>query len=278
MKAAANPLTANSVTQAAQTAHAPPDRLLTDRPGSLAQPQAAELTAEDLTVRFGGVAAVADVTLKVRRHEVFGLIGPNGAGKTTLVNCLTGFQTPTSGRVLLGRDATSGWSPDKFRKQGVARTFQAGRLFRDMTVLENIEVTAVGLGLGRRAAAERAMAMLDWIGLTDQANRVAGTLAYTDERRVGIARALILSPAFILLDEPAAGMSDAECEGLATWVATIPHRFDCGVLLIEHNMHVIMGVCDRVHVLDGGRTLAEGKPSEIQDNPEVITAYLGMEP
>ena len=252
--------------------------LLTDRPDVVGQPQAAELTADRLEVRFGGVAAVSDVTLAVRRHEVFGLIGPNGAGKTTLVNCLTGFQRPTSGRVLLGGDPTEGWSPDKFRKQGVARSFQAGRLFRDMTVLENIEVTAVGLGLGRRAAAERAMAMLDWIGLADQAQRIAGTLAYTDERRVGIARALILSPAFILLDEPAAGMSDAECEGLAEWVATIPRRFDCGVLLIEHNMHVIMGVCDRIHVLDGGRTLAEGRPTEIQDNPEVIAAYLGMEP
>jgi branched-chain amino acid transport system ATP-binding protein len=252
--------------------------LLTDRPAVVAQPQASELTAEQLEVRFGGVAAVSDVTLTVQRHEVFGLIGPNGAGKTTLVNCLTGFQRPTSGRVLLGRDPTDGWSPDKFRKQGVARTFQAGRLFRDMTVLENIEVTAVGLGLGRRAAAERAMAMLDWIGLAEQAHRIAGTLAYTDERRVGIARALILSPAFVLLDEPAAGMSDAECEGLAEWVATIPRRFDCGVLLIEHNMRVIMGVCDRIHVLDGGRTLAEGKPFEIQDNPDVIAAYLGMEP
>jgi branched-chain amino acid transport system ATP-binding protein len=252
--------------------------LLTDRPDAVAQPQAAELTAEKLGVRFGGVAAVSNVSFTVRRHEVFGLIGPNGAGKTTLVNCLTGFQRPTSGRVLLGRQETEGWPPDKFRKQGVARTFQAGRLFRDMTVLENIEVTAVGLGLGRRAAAERAMAMLDWIGLAEQAQRIAGTLAYTDERRVGIARALILSPAFVLLDEPAAGMSDAECEGLAEWVATIPRRFDCGVLLIEHNMHVIMGVCDRIHVLDGGRTLAEGRPAEIQDNPEVIAAYLGMEP
>lgn len=254
------------------------ESLLTERPDVVGQLQATELRADKLEVRFGGVAAFADVTLKVCRHEVFGLIGPNGAGKTTLVNCLTGFQRPTSGRVLLGGDLTDGWSPDKFRKQGVARTFQSGRLFRDMTVLENIEVTAVALGLTRRAAAQRAMAMLDWIGLAEQAHRVAGTLAYTDERRVGIARALILSPVFLLLDEPAAGMSDAECEGLAEWVATIPRRFDCGVLLIEHNMRVIMGVCDRIHVLDGGRTLAEGKPSEIQDNPEVIAAYLGMEP
>ncbi len=257
--------------------HAAPAVLLTERPESLDQPQASELTAEGLVVRFGGLAAISDVSLTVRRHEVFGLIGPNGAGKTTLVNCLTGFQRPTEGRVLLGREETAGWRPDKFRSAGVARTFQAGRLFRDMTVLENVEVTAVALGLSRRAAAVRAMAMLDWIGLADQANRIAGTLPYTDERRVGIARALILSPAFILLDEPAAGMSDAECEDLAEWVASIPHRFDCGVLLIEHNMRVIMGVSNRIHVLDGGRTLAEGTPAEIQDNPAVIAAYLGME-
>jgi branched-chain amino acid transport system ATP-binding protein len=255
----------------------PDPELLTGRPGLLEQPQASELTAEGVVVRFGGLAAISDVSLTVRRHEVFGLIGPNGAGKTTLVNCLTGFQRPTEGRVLLGREATTGWTPDRFRSEGVARTFQAGRLFRDMTVLENVEVTAVALGLNRRAAAARAMAMLDWVGLAAQAHRIAGTLPYTDERRVGIARALILSPAFILLDEPAAGMSDAECEDLAEWVASIPHRFDCGVLLIEHNMRVIMGVSDRIHVLDGGRTLAEGTPAEIQANPAVIAAYLGME-
>jgi len=253
------------------------ETLLHDRPGLLAQPQAAELKAENVVVRFGGLAAISEVSLTVRRHEVFGLIGPNGAGKTTLVNCLTGFQAPTSGRILLGREQTAGWSPDKFRKNGVARTFQAGRLFREMTVLENVEATAVGLGLGRRAAAERAMAMLDWIRLAAQANRIAGTLAYTDERRVGIARALILSPAFLLLDEPAAGMSDGECEDLVEWVATIPQRFDCGVLLIEHNMRVIMDVCARIHVLDGGRSLAEGSPREIQENPAVMAAYLGME-
>jgi branched-chain amino acid transport system ATP-binding protein len=254
------------------------ESLLTDRPGLLTQPQAAELTAEKVVVSFGGLAAISNVSLTVRRGEVFGLIGPNGAGKTTLVNCLTGFQAPTSGRVLLAGEATAGWSPDKFRKQGVARTFQAGRLFQDMTVLENVEVTAVGLGANRRAAQLRAMAMLDWVGLAGQAHRIAGTLAYTDERRVGIARALILSPAFLLLDEPAAGMSDAECEDLVEWIATIPSRFDCGVLLIEHNMRVIMGVCDRIHVLDGGRSLAEGTPTEIQDNPAVMAAYLGMEP
>jgi branched-chain amino acid transport system ATP-binding protein len=250
---------------------------LREFPPGIEQAQAAELAADGIVVRFQGLTAISEVTLTVQRHEVFGLIGPNGAGKTTLVNCLTGFQRPTSGRVLLGDTDTTGWKPDRFRKQGVARTFQSGRLFREMTVAENVEVTAVGLGLSRGRAHRYATTMLDWIGLADKADIVAGALPYTDERRVGIARALVLSPAFILLDEPAAGMSDAECEDLMACIAAIPKQFTCGVLLIEHNMSVVMGVCDRIHVLDGGRTIAQGTPGEIQKNQQVIAAYLGNE-
>jgi branched-chain amino acid transport system ATP-binding protein len=131
--------------------------------------------------------------------------------------------------------------------------------------------------MSRRAAHEHAMAMLAWVGLADRAGAIAGTLPYTDERRAGIARAMVLSPAFVLLDEPAAGMSDAECDELMQMIAMIPKEFTCGVLLIEHNMGVVMGVCDRIHVLDGGRTLAEGLPAEIRANDAVISAYLGME-
>jgi branched-chain amino acid transport system ATP-binding protein len=250
---------------------------LHDLPSGIGQAQAAELTAEGIVVQFQGLLAISDVSLKVERHEVFGLIGPNGAGKTTLVNCLTGFQRPTSGRVALAGEDTTGWTPDRFRKRGIARTFQAGRLFRDMTVAENVEVTALGLGMSRRAAHQHAMAMLAWVGLADRADAVAGTLPYTDERRVGIARAMVLSPAFVLLDEPAAGMSDAECDDLMHTIAAIPKEFTCGVLLIEHNMGVIMGVCDRIHVLDGGRTIAQGLPAEIRGDAAVISAYLGME-
>ncbi len=250
---------------------------LHDLPPGIAQAQGAELSAVGIVVQFQGLLAISDVSLKVERHEVFGLIGPNGAGKTTLVNCLTGFQRPSAGRVLLAGEDTTGWSPDQFRKRGIARTFQAGRLFRDMTVAENVEVTALGLGMSRRGAREHAMAMLAWVGLADRADAIAGTLPYTDERRVGIARAMVLSPAFVLLDEPAAGMSDAECDELMRTIAAIPKEFTCGVLLIEHNMGVVMGVCDRIHVLDGGRTLAEGLPAEIRANDAVISAYLGME-
>src|ERR1700728_3450527 len=236
---------------------------------------AAELSAEKLTVRFQGLAALSDVSLTGPRHEIFGLIGPNGAGKTTLVNCLTGFQAPTEGRILVGPQSTAGWQPTRFREMGIARTFQAGRLFKEMSVLENAEVTAVGLGLDRRKAIARSRAILDWVGLADKATLPAGALPYTDQRRLGIARAMVLPPAFVLLDEPAAGMSDAECDELMHLIAAIPKEFECGVLLIEHNMRVIMGVCDRIHVLDTGRTIAEGTPQEIQRNTAVINAYLG---
>lgn len=238
---------------------------------------AAVLAVQKLSVRFNGLAAISDVSLVLARQEVFGLIGPNGAGKTTLVNCLTGFQAPTEGRILLGEADTTGWPAARFRSHGVARTFQAGRLFKDMSVAENVEVTATGLGLSLRSARLHAMALLDWIGLADKAGLKAGALAYTDQRRLGIARSLVLSPAFILLDEPAAGMSDDECEELMALVSSIPATFSSGVLLIEHNMRVVMGISDRIHVLDGGKTLAEGTPADIQKHEAVMAAYLGME-
>ena len=238
---------------------------------------AAELTVQHLTVTFQGLAAISDVSLTVQRQEVFGLIGPNGAGKTTLVNCLTGFQAPTGGRMLIGGQSITGWPPARVREMGVARTFEAGRLFKQMSVLENAEVAAVGLGLSRRKAIAHARAILDWVGLADKADFPAGLLAYTDQRRLGVARAMVVAPAFVLLDEPAAGMSDAECEDLMVLVASIPKSFTCGVLLIEHNMRVVMGISHRVHVLDGGRTIAEGSPAEIQRDQAVLAAYLGME-
>ncbi|MCB4767034.1 ABC transporter ATP-binding protein [Ancylobacter sp. Lp-2] len=236
-----------------------------------------ELTAQHLTVRFQGLAAISDVSLTLHRHEVLGLIGPNGAGKTTLVNCLTGFQRPTEGHVLVGRERTSDWSPVDFRARGVARTFQAGRLFKDMSILENVEAGALALGLGRRQAVEHARELLDWVGLKADPYQKAGMLAYTDQRRLSIARAMVLSPAFVLLDEPAAGMSDAECEDLMELISSIPSLFTCGVLLIEHNMRVVMGISHQIHVLDGGCILAKGTPGEIQNNEAVMAAYLGME-
>ena len=233
------------------------------------------LEAHDVSVNFEGLAAVDEVTVSMGRHEIFGLIGPNGAGKTTLVNVLTGFQKPTHGRVVLAGVDVTGMPPHRIGRRGLARTFQAVRLYPDMPVIENLEAAAVGTGLGRREAARRARAILEWMNFADKAYDHADTLPYGDERRVGIGRALAMAPHFVLLDEPAAGMSDSECDDLMALISRIPQDFGCGVLLIEHNMRVIMGVCDRIHVIDSGRTIGEGTPQEIQANPAVIRAYLG---
>ena len=233
------------------------------------------LEARQVSVRFEGLTAVDSVDEILHQGEILGLIGPNGAGKTTLVNAMTGFQVPASGEVLLDGKNIARLTPHWIRRHGVARTFQAGRLFREMPVSENVEVAAVSMGLNRKKAHAHAMELLEWLGLADQAKMPAGILPYTDERRVGIARALALSPKFVLLDEPAAGMSDLECDDIMKVVREIPERYGCGVLLIEHNMRVIMGVCARIHVLDSGKTLARGSPAEVQNNPAVINAYLG---
>lgn len=236
-----------------------------------------DLNVNRLSVHFGGIKAISDVSLAIARKQVLGLIGPNGAGKTTLVNCISGFQRPTQGNIRIGAQEVSRWSPDQARHKGIARTFQGGRLFGSMTVEQNVEVAALSLGLSRSAARQHARELLGWVGYTDALDRPADTVAYVDERRIGIARALVGEPSYLLLDEPAAGMSDAECEQLIRLVREVPGQLGCGVLLIEHNMHLISNICDQVHVLDGGCTLATGTPQQVLSNSAVLAAYLGDE-
>ncbi len=219
--------------------------------------------------------ALDDVTLELHRHEVVGLIGPNGAGKSTLVNVLSGFDVPTSGSVTLGEDDVTGWSPHRRGRAGIARTFQHSRSFRGLTVRENVEVAALGVGARPRAARQRADELLDLLGLTQFDEAPAGVLAHGDERRLGVARALATEPRFVLLDEPAAGLPEAEVPEFAAVVRTVRDGAEAGVLLIDHNMALVMEVCDRIQVLDQGRTLAQGTPAEIRGNLDVASAYLG---
>ena len=235
------------------------------------------LSAQGITVQFGGLRALEDVDIELKRGTILGLIGPNGAGKTTLVNVLTGFQRASAGQITVdGRFATA-WSPRKFARAGVVRSFQAVRLFHQLSVIENVSAAAIGVGASSAAARARATELLTWVGCIEQAERPANALSYSDERRVGVARALATLPRFLLLDEPAAGMNEAECEELIGLIVRIPERFGCGVLVIEHNMAVIMQACAHIHVLDGGRSIASGTPDSIRADANVQRAYLGHE-
>ncbi|RWX81065.1 ABC transporter ATP-binding protein [Neorhizobium lilium] len=235
----------------------------------------AHLSADNISVAFAGLKALSSVTLDIRPGQISGLIGPNGAGKTTLVNVLTGFQMPTEGSVNLDGKPLTNLKPHQVRRLGIARTFQGGRLFRDLAVIDNLEVTGVGLGMSRRAAVAEAEAMLDWIGISALGGRAAGTLPYTDERRVAIGRALMGRPAFILLDEPAAGMSAQEATDLSSLVKRIARDLGCGVLIIEHNVGLVLGLCDHIVVLDSGAVIEEGTPTEIRQSEKVRHAYMG---
>lgn len=246
----------------------------TQEKGSMGQ-SSVHLGAENVSVAFAGLKALSSVTLDIKPGRISGLIGPNGAGKTTLVNVLTGFQAPTEGAVKLGGESLGALKPHQVRRRGIARTFQGGRLFRDLHVIDNLEVTGVGLGMSRRAAVAEAEAMLEWIGISALGNRIAGTLPYTDERRVAIGRALIGRPAYILLDEPAAGMSAPEAADLSNLVKRIARDLGCGVLIIEHNVGLVLGLCDHIVVLDSGAVIEEGTPAEIRQSEKVRHAYMG---
>jgi branched-chain amino acid transport system ATP-binding protein len=258
------------------------------------------LHVERLTMRFGGLVAVDNLSFEARQAAITAVIGPNGAGKTTVFNCLTGFYPPTVGRLTLTRGGEA-FLLERMeghriaREAGVARTFQNIRLFPQMSVLENLMVAqhtelmrasafsvAGLLGLpGYRAAArgaiDRARFWLDRIGLTARADDAAGNLPYGDQRRLEIARAMCARPALLCLDEPAAGLNARETAGLNALLLEIRETDRIGILLIEHDMSVVMGISDHIVVLDYGRKIAEGRPAAMRGNPDVIRAYLGQE-
>ena len=248
------------------------------------------LECSHLGIDFGGLRAVNDFNLTIGRTEIAGLIGPNGAGKTTIFNLLTKVYQPTRGTILLdGRD-TSGKTTAQINRMGIARTFQNIRLFSNMSVLDNVKVgmhnatheslaASLTHGLGyrkaERLAAEKSMELLDFFHLTEHAKEQAGSLPYGAQRRLEIVRALATEPKILLLDEPAAGMNPSETAELMENIRRIRDTFEIAIMLIEHDMSLVMGICEGICVLDYGKIIAKGSPDEIRANPKVIEAYLG---
>lgn len=248
------------------------------------------LAVEGLMMRFGGLLAVNNVALELRPQEIVSLIGPNGAGKTTVFNCLTGFYKPTGGTITLREQHLEGLPGQKIARMGIVRTFQHVRLFREMTVIENLLVaqhqhlkSGVFSGLlktpafrrSESEALDRSATWLERVGLLDLANRQAGNLAYGQQRRLEIARCMVTRPEILMLDEPAAGLNPKETHELDALIAELRGEHKVSVLLIEHDMKLVMGISDRIYVVNQGTPLANGTPEEILNNPDVIRAYLG---
>ncbi len=233
------------------------------------------LSAAGVSLAFSGLRVLADVDLRLEPGEALGLIGPNGAGKTSLVNVLSGFQAPDSGTVTLDGVDVSGRSPARLAHEGLGRTFQAALPFPHLSALESVAVGAMGIGVGRRRAMAVAADVLGRLNLLGRAALPAGSLPPGSQRLLGIARALAIKPRFLLLDEPAAGLDEAECEELVAILGDVQEDFGCAILLIEHDMSIVMELCSRVQVLDDGTTLRIGTPEEVQADPAVVRSYLG---
>jgi branched-chain amino acid transport system ATP-binding protein len=234
-----------------------------------------QLLGQDVSVSFGGVAALRGVSVQVNRGEIVGLIGPNGSGKTTFVNVLNGFVPADAGRVLLGDSDVSRAAPDVRARAGLARTFQAVRMFARLSVAENVEVGALAAGLSRRDARRHVAAVLDSMGLASVASVQSQDLPYGHERRVAVARAVVGRPYFLLLDEPAAGLDERETSELEGALRQIRADVGCGMLLIDHDMTLISKFCERVVVLHSGAMLASGDAATVMRDASVIEAYIG---
>lgn len=250
------------------------------------------LKTNKLSIMFGGLRAVSNLNLDIKKGQLVGLIGPNGAGKTTVFNLITGVYQPTEGEVLFDGEDTRGLKPFQVTQRGMARTFQNIRLFANLTVLDNVKIAyhfhvkygvlesvfRVGRYFSEEADLdEKAIKLLDIFGLADKKDELAKNLPYGEQRRLEIARALATKPKLLLLDEPAAGMNPQETHELMELIRWIRDQFELTILLIEHDMSLVMGVCEHIYVLEYGAMIASGTPEEIKHNPRVIEAYLGEE-